>query len=237
MARPISASRDLVPTVLGGSVSLSGSNTYSGSVIVSGSGSLFLQTSNATFNASQTLSALNISSGAVTLFKLATPPFPRTLVSDALLSNVPFTIDTTVGPIFANTQTLTGLTITPGATVTAVGNLTTVPITGQWTLGGGVLSLNTGTALTISGTANLVKNGAGTLVLEGGTFFTGDALDGSVLVNSTGTLTLTGGANMTLGTPVVSAAPAAVAVPEPGSAILLAIGAFAASQVRRRRTA
>lgn len=115
------------------------------------------------------------------------------------------------------------------------------------TLNGGSLSISTGALTVNSGSllsSGLVTTGTGTLSIQAGSISNLDALwigDGAVysLADLNGYLLINDGAILTPhdAPPGVAtdAAPAAGPVPEPGSAILFAIGALAASQTRRRR--
>ena len=107
---------------------------------------------------------------------------------------------------------------------------------GSLSISTGVLSVNSGSLLS----SGLVTTGAGTLTIGNGNVF-GGGINGGILVvgGFNGNLVINGGGNLAplniSSDPATEAAPAGAPVPEPGSAILFAIGALAASQARRRR--
>ena len=235
--------------VLGGTITtnwwLNISRTGAGTLTLDGnSGNNMVIGGGANLAGNQTLDSLAIDSNAVVILNPFTPPSASGIPT---LGNTGFVnggILTVGGGTLSNgTVNLVGGTITAGSwtnvgsgTIQINGNGSNVRVTGVNLFVGGETTPSDGWS------GNLVKTGTGALTLEGslgihvvgGTldFEAGQTLD-SVVIDSGAIVTLD-----TLSSPLaapVAAIAATSSVPEPASAILLVIGAFAASRVGRRR--
>ena len=123
-----------------------------------------------------------------------------------------------------------GIALTGGNLNLSIG---TVNITGSWNLTiGGSIGILTGDALLFSGglSGTIVTGSNGTLTVNGGALTLGNN-NGTILLQNAGNVVVPPAPGGEIAGEALSGAP----VPEPGTAMLFALGMLAASQVRRRR--